>query len=583
MHASRDLFSQRIETSSEQYAWWDAETRGNWLWGYTMMAFLSGHSEHQARVLTLLRQLQAAQDLDGYLGIYSPASRYHHGSGENGELWAQSRALLALLTAYEFTHDDTFLHSVEAAARLTMRHYSAERSYFRKPEHPLALLVGVTHGLCYVDVMEWLYSLTNDETYRDFGVWLYDDFSSLPIPFANDDLSLRSLSDPYRPMSGHAVHTAEHLRVLAWAYRVTGREDLRVALDAAQQKLSRYILPNGVLIGDESIHGLPSPDIGYEYCTITEQLFSLASLLQKFGQHADQIESLLFNAGQGARLPDGTGISYLTTDTRLDARADRPDSYSYFHGSHGRFKFSPTHEDVACCCNPNATRLLSHYVSHQWFHTTDGTGIVAVLYGACTVRTTLSDVEVEIEEVTNYPFDEMVTFMIRPQMPLRFRLLLRVPGWARSLHLTLNGGAIEAVTNEHGFVVIEREWRMDDQLEMSFDVSIDLRPYPGGEYAIFRGALQYVLPVENEFRPLKHYNHATLRDLEVRPQHLEAAYRPLILKAERPSYGCTLHRTGVAGSWDNPGLQLAIDDMTLVPMGNAVLRRAAFPLWQGDK
>ena len=35
-------------------------------------------------------------------------------------------------------------------------------------------------------------------------------------------------------------------------------------------------------------------------------------------------------------------------------------------GRHGRFKLSPTHDDVACCCNPNATRLLPHYVSSMW-------------------------------------------------------------------------------------------------------------------------------------------------------------------------------------------------------------------------
>jgi hypothetical protein len=48
-HASHDLFRQRIESSSEQYAWWDAETRGNWLWGYTMMAYLADDDAHKAR------------------------------------------------------------------------------------------------------------------------------------------------------------------------------------------------------------------------------------------------------------------------------------------------------------------------------------------------------------------------------------------------------------------------------------------------------------------------------------------------------------------------------------------------------
>jgi len=66
--AAHDLFVERIESSAEQYAWWDAETRGNWLWGYTLMAFLSGQVGHRARVEQLLRALLATQDADGYIG-----------------------------------------------------------------------------------------------------------------------------------------------------------------------------------------------------------------------------------------------------------------------------------------------------------------------------------------------------------------------------------------------------------------------------------------------------------------------------------------------------------------------------------
>jgi hypothetical protein len=101
--AATDLFSQRIGATPEQQSWWDAETRGNWLWGTTMMAFMAGLPEHQARVSALLQALMATQDEDGYIGIYTPATRYAHGAAENGELWAQSRALLPLLALHEFT------------------------------------------------------------------------------------------------------------------------------------------------------------------------------------------------------------------------------------------------------------------------------------------------------------------------------------------------------------------------------------------------------------------------------------------------------------------------------------------------
>jgi hypothetical protein len=104
--AATDLFRQRISATRQLPGWWDAETRGNWLWGYSMMAFMADLPEHRARVAELLQTLLATQDRDGYIGIYTPTIRYAHGAAENGELWAQSRALLPLLAWHEFTGDD---------------------------------------------------------------------------------------------------------------------------------------------------------------------------------------------------------------------------------------------------------------------------------------------------------------------------------------------------------------------------------------------------------------------------------------------------------------------------------------------
>jgi len=214
-HAAHDLFTHRIASSEQQVAWWDAETRGNWLWGYVLMAHLADHPAHIQRARELLADLKRTQDTDGYLGIYSIESRYDHGDGENGELWAQSRALLALLACYEFSGDGAYLEAVIRAVDLTLRHYPLDRSYFRSNSTTARdALTGLTHGLCYTDVLEWLYMITRNERYRAFGVRLYREFSAMPRPFPNDDLALPNLLENKANFSGHAVHTAEHLRAL---------------------------------------------------------------------------------------------------------------------------------------------------------------------------------------------------------------------------------------------------------------------------------------------------------------------------------------------------------------------------------
>src|SRR5512134_1248433 len=82
-HAARDLFRERITSTDSHLAWWDAETRGNWLWGYVMMTALAGGAAHVARARELIEALLATQDDDGYIGIYAPSERYRHAAGEN--------------------------------------------------------------------------------------------------------------------------------------------------------------------------------------------------------------------------------------------------------------------------------------------------------------------------------------------------------------------------------------------------------------------------------------------------------------------------------------------------------------------
>jgi DUF1680 family protein len=199
-------------------------------------------------------------------------------------------------------------------------------------------------------------------------------------------------------LRGHAAHTAEHLRAVLL-------EDPQTLTQAALAKLKRVTTPSGAVVGDEWIHGLPLASAGYEYCTLTELMFSLARAIEETGQTGlgDWMEKLAYNAAQGARLPDGRGISYLTSDTRLYATADLPDSHSLFAGGHGRFKISPTHEDVACCCNPNAVRLMPHFVRAMWMQVGDS-GLAAVLYGPCSLAANIGKTAVTVTEKTDYPF-----------------------------------------------------------------------------------------------------------------------------------------------------------------------------------
>ncbi|MBK8821998.1 MAG: glycoside hydrolase family 127 protein [Anaerolineales bacterium] len=573
--AATDLFSKRIESSSQQFAWWDSETRGNWLWGYTMMAGLAEIPEHQSRVLELLNILKQTQDADGYIGIYSAASRYQHGDDENGELWGQSRAMLAMLAQYELTNDANWLLVVQAAVDLTLQKYGVEHSYFRQPKTRNDL-IGMTHGLCYVDVVEWLYRITGEARYRDFGVWLYQDFNQMQLPFANDDMALSNLLDPHRHLNGHAVHTVEHLRALLFASEMGDSPQCTEALKNAMLKLSHYTLPSGAVLGDEGLHGLPTPDIGYEYCTLTELLLSLSSALLKSGDASlgDWTESLAFNAAQGARFANGSGLAYLSLDSRFSALNDRPDSYSHLHGKHGRFKYSPTHEDVACCCNPNAVRFMPHYISRMWMGLSDRPGFAAATYGPCVLKTQIDNVNLTITEETDYPFSDTIRFTISTDQDINFELFLRKPAWSAAV--TMEGAVVR---EENGWLIVSKTWMNGDSFALTFHPKVVVMPYPNGEYAIKRGALQYVYPIEYQLRSIKDYPFDAFHDYEVFPKNMEQAYRSLILDESRPGYGLKfVLDENIQPGWGQPSGWLELETNRLVPIGCTLLRRASFPL-----
>ncbi len=576
-HAARDLFRERIPSSDDPRAWWDAETRGNWLWGYVMMAHLAEAPEHQERVAELASALLATQDADGYIGIYGPRERYRHADGENGELWAQSRALLALIAQHEATGDRRILAAVRRAADLTVRRYATGNPCFRRGGRTARdALTGLTHGLCYLDALEWLHDATGESAYADAGVRLYEQFSAM-APFPNDDLALPCLADPKAHFGGHAVHTAEHLRALLWASALAPERVPPAAVATALHRLALNRLPSGALIGDEGIHGLPVPDAGYEYCTLVELAFSLGSAVRWLGRGApgDWLETLVYNAVQGARLPDGRALGYLSADTRLSATAGRRDSHS--GGQPGRrFKYSPTHDDVACCCNPNAVRVLPQLVARMWMRTADG-GLAAIVYGPCELRTTVGDVGVTIVEETRYPFEDAVALRVEPARPVEFTLLLRRPAWDGAMEVAATGAEAEVAGD---WFRIRKRWAPGDRVRVTFTWKVRAEPYPTGEAAVLRGPLQFAAPLRHRMAVIREYPGEHLCDYDMHPVDIAEGYRVPVLDSRAPDLGLALERR--AGDddhpWDDPPIALGAGGVTLLPLGCTVLRRAAFPI-----
>ncbi len=582
-------------------SWWNGETEAMTFDGLLRLAALADDQHHLARARTWVERLLEFQSPDGYIGIYTPTNRYNH-EDENGELWAQGRALAALLAWYELAADAAVLAAVQRCADLTLSKYGPGRTFFLRA---LQTGGGMSHSLMFVDTMEWLYRLTGEPRYAEFARWLYHDYSQAER-LRDRDHQENSLLDPDRPMLGHTPHVAEHMRVPTFLMAATGQWLYRRLTEASFSKVRRHQAPSGGLIGNENVEGRPgSADETVEYCSITEHMLSLHSLVRKTGspEAADQAEHLLLNAGQAARLADGRAISYLTRDNRFWCLPEP--------AILGRPTLSPTHEKLAVCCNPNAMRILPYHVAAMWaaFSEAGGEeGLAAIYYGPCVLETTVGGRRVAIEQQTGYPFELTVRLQMTIDGELTMPLSLRIPGWATTATVRVNGTEIQA---EGPRCIVRRSWHTGDEVTITFQADIRRHDDPGtgGEF-ITRGPLMYALPIPARRLVVDTYPGCDLCDEEVIPADAEErtaeerqswqyraylralpSYRDADLGLPLRMHGNPRWSAETRGDpanprpWDNSPVILKVEmmditcqprEVELVPIGTTLLRRATF-------
>lgn len=577
--ASSDIFvthRNSTHTSNATNAinskWWNGETEGNWRAGFIQMAYMTQDPKTMREADEYVRHILGSQGEDGYLGVYAPDSRFEH----SGELWTQACLLRGLLDYAELTNNADVMTAVKRSADLTV-------SVYGNGKKPIPW--GEPHDLMISDVMERLYYLTGDQKYSDFSVMLYREWSK-NSPTA--DTSLTSLLNPNVPFVWHGAHVYESIRLPLWIAMTTGSQDLGMASQNALRKVAWYTEPSGSAISQEFIDNLP-PDptfSEYEYCGSKELQFTLESALQKTGVPAigDYIEKLWFNAAQGSRTADGRAITYLTPENRPRCNGRTPDGAQ----AEPRNKFSPTHTDVAVCCNPNATNVAAMFVRGMWMRHNSG-ALAALLYGPCNLSTQVNGVKVAIEEKTNYPFHNTVEMVLNPERQAQFAILLRDPGWSRGTNISAPGAEISRVGE---YWQVSKKWNPGDTIQIQFTPVVEEVVAVNGEVALQYGALLFARPIPSNKTVIKTYPLPGFDDAYYEPS--EAIDEWTLPRAERWSgYGFqAVDATSTANPmhpFDVPmvtlrGKMIAKSggkpvDAELVPLGNApILRRLTHPV-----
>lgn len=471
----------------------------------------------------------------------------------------------------------------------------------------------------------WLYNRTGDRSLLQLADLLHKQGYDWEAQFAHftytgkeskADLNLGVKGEPRdKAMQTHGVNNAMAIKVAPVWWQVSGDPQQRNAFQQMLSMLDKYHgLPNGMFSGDEHFAGI-DPSQGIELCAVVETMFSLEGAFAAFGDPriADRLEKMTFNALPATLSNDMWSHQYDQQPNQIACtRAHR--QWSTNGDSSNLFGLEPNFG----CCTANLHQGWPKFVSSLWMATHDG-GLAVTAYAPNRVRTRLNNIDVEIDEETEYPFRDGVRLTLHLAKPARFPLQLRVPGWAEGGSVAVNGqktelakpdcampegnsGAETPCNQSTAFHTVQRTWKNGDTVMLTFRESPRITHWYRKSAVYELGPLVLALPLDSKWSQLKEYAQKSA-DWQLEPQkkwNYAVLADPCQARVTREALGevpfdvkdpsVSLHIKGrELESWgvkensaDSVPLspvetKTALEDLTLIPYGAAKLRITAFP------
>jgi hypothetical protein len=574
----------------ESNAWTNPQGKGHsgweempyWLKGFGDLGYVLKNEAIIAEARRWIEAVLAGQEASGWFG---PRELKTSLKGKP-DLWPHMVMLDVLQSYYEFSSDPRVLPFM--------------RNYFRwQLQVPDAdFLTGYWPRIRAGDNLEsvyWLYNRTGDKSLLDLASKIHKATANWSDGVPN----------------WHGVNIAQGFREPA-IYALQARQ--RRFLDAAERNYQTVMgtygqFPGGGFAADENCRpGFHDPHQGMETCSWVEFLHSFEMLTKITGNPvwADRAEETAFNSLPASLTADQKALHYLTGANMV--QLDKNNHAPGIQNQGTMLSFSPL--AVYRCCQHNVSHGWPYYAEELWLATADR-GLCASLYSACEVMAKVADgTPVTITEVTDYPFRDTIQMSVALGRPTRFPLYLRIPRWCQKPTFRVNGETIAVNVEPLSYLVLNREWRDGDTVAVEFPMTLRVRTWPKNQNAVSveYGPLAFSLKIgeqyvryggteqwpELEVYPTSPWNYGLVLDEQQPTDSLELIRRdgpvpeqpftldtvPLRVRAKAKKIPAwTLDRTGLAGKLHPSPVRSdePVETVTLVPMGAARLRIAAFP------
>jgi DUF1680 family protein len=590
--AMLEMFADRDREPLRELLPWSGEFAGKYLTS-AVQVYRVTRDESLRRVIDeFATRLIALQAEDGYLGAWpkgsrltghAPNVRFHYPSMDltppndrTWDAWSHHHVMMGLLMWFEETGEESFLSSarrigdllcdvfekrplVDIPARIaatdpkaqelrpwrTCCALSPDGSFEFEPAVfcSTEMNQAVIHSLCR------LYEHTGDERYLRQALKIRDEFATVA-----EDGTLLAGNYLEGPLSGKDFFELPHVHWeslhavmgLADLAAIAGDERSRTAVDAIWWSIVKTDRHNtGAFSSDETVVGNPYVESGIETCCVVAWVELSVEMLRLTGDSivADELEFTTLNAVVGYHEANGRWVTY---DTPMDGvrRPSMPDlSFQAREGS----------PDMNCC---SAHGARGFGAISEWALMADDDGLMLNWYGPGSMTAPWRGGEVTLTQETEYPRDDTVRLNIEVDEPRSFVLRLRIPHWATTTDVRVNGEPVPNVVPGQ-YLALERMWSSGDRIDITFDFA--LQYWVGereceGKVSIYRGPI--LLTYDPRFDTLDSDELPALdaRGLEGEVVDLDGELSPMLLMEFQAPDGRTLRLCdfGSAGSEGSP-------------------------------
>ncbi len=478
-----------------------------WIEAVCAMQAVSFDPVWDERLDEIIGIIAKAQREDGY--IHTPvlvAARNGDSKAKpfadrfNFEMYNMGHLMTTACLHHEVTGKESLLNVARKAADFL-------DAAFRSPSPEKA-----RHAVCpshYMGIIE-LYRATGETRYLRFAERLID-MRDLVVDGGDDNQDRVDLVKQTEVV-GHAVRANYLYAGVADLYAETGD----VEMGGMLEKVWRNLVEKKMYItgGCGALHDGASPDGSRDQKSITRvhQAYGRNYQLPNTTAHNETCANIgntlwnwrMFLAKGEARFVDVLELAlYNSVLSGVDL-----DGRNFFYTNTLRQEHSAPVDlrwprtrvpfFTSFCCPPNLVRTIAGV--GRYAYSKSDSAIWVNLYGSNTLSTVLSDGNaIRLSQESSYPWSGTVGITVEESGGRPFGLKLRIPGWAKSVTMTLNGKPIDQTLESDAYFEIKRTWRSGDIVELHLDMPAQLiEGHPlieetRNHLAIKRGPIVYCL------------------------------------------------------------------------------------------